>query len=246
MAERSLKLEIRDMTKRYDNGDGVEHINLKIYEGEIVTMLGPSGCGKSTILRTIGGFLDVTDGDILIDNESIVKLPPEKRPTAMVFQSYNLWTHMTVYENLAFGLKLRKIPKDQIRADIDKHWFNIPFAALMITAGLGAIPDSMIESARDVGASKLRVLRSMILPLSMKDVVIAATFVFMSNVGSFTTPYLMGGNYPKMLGIVLFDQFNKYLRYERAAAMSFIIFLICSVSAGVYIYTNLREKEWEK
>lgn len=125
-------------------------------------------------------------------------------------------------------------------------WFNIPFAALMITAGLGAIPDSMIESARDVGASKLRVLRSMILPLSMKDVVIAATFVFMSNVGSFTTPYLMGGNYPKMLGIVLFDQFNKYLRYERAAAMSFIIFLICSVSAGVYIYTNLREKEWEK
>ncbi|MCI8329391.1 MAG: ABC transporter permease subunit [Oscillibacter sp.] len=125
-------------------------------------------------------------------------------------------------------------------------WFNIPFAALMITAGLGAIPDSMIESARDVGASKLRVFRSMILPLSIKDVVIAATFVFMSNVGSFTTPYLMGGNYPKMLGIVLFDQFNKYLRYERAAAMSFIIFLICSVSAGVYIYTNLREKEWEK
>ena len=109
MAERSLKLEIRDMTKRYDNGDGVEHINLKIYEGEIVTMLGPSGCGKSTILRTIGGFLDVTDGDILIDNESIVKLPTEKRPTAMVFQSYNLWTHMTVYENLAFGLNLLQL-----------------------------------------------------------------------------------------------------------------------------------------
>lgn len=121
MAERNVKLEIRDMTKRYNNNDGVEHINLKIYEGEIVTMLGPSGCGKSTILRTIGGFLDVTSGDILIDNQSIVNLPPEKRPTAMVFQSYNLWTHMTVYENLAFGLKLRKIPKDQIQAEIDKH-----------------------------------------------------------------------------------------------------------------------------
>ncbi|MCI8329393.1 MAG: ABC transporter ATP-binding protein [Oscillibacter sp.] len=121
MAERTVKLEIRDMTKHYDNGDGVEHINLKIYEGEIVTMLGPSGCGKSTILRTIGGFLDVTSGDIQIDGNSIVKLPPEKRPTAMVFQSYNLWTHMTVYENLAFGLKLRKIPKDQIKADIEKH-----------------------------------------------------------------------------------------------------------------------------
>ena len=104
MAERSLKLEIRDMTKRYDNGDGVEHINLKIYEGEIVTMLGPSGCGKSTILRTIGGFLDVTDGDILIDNESIVKLPPEKRPTAMVFQSYNLLPKTTAVENVELPL----------------------------------------------------------------------------------------------------------------------------------------------
>lgn len=121
MAERNVKLEIRDMTKRYNNNDGVEHINLKIYEGEIVTMLGPSGCGKSTILRTIGGFLDVTSGDILIDNQSIVHLPPEKRPTAMVFQSYNLWTHMTVYENLAFGLKLRKMPKEQIQEEINKH-----------------------------------------------------------------------------------------------------------------------------
>lgn len=125
-------------------------------------------------------------------------------------------------------------------------WFNIPFAALMITAGLGAIPDSMIESARDVGATRLRVFRSMILPLSVKDVVIASTFVFMSNVGSFTTPYLMGGNSPQMLGIALYNQFNKYMEYEKAAALSVIMFLICSVSAGVYIYTNLKEKDWEK
>ena len=101
-------------------GDGVEHINLDIYEGEIVTFLGPSGCGKTTILRTIGGFLDVTSGDITIDGQSIIGLPPEKRPTAMVFQSYNLWPHMTIYENLAFGLKLRKVPKAEIDADIKK------------------------------------------------------------------------------------------------------------------------------
>ena len=124
-------------------------------------------------------------------------------------------------------------------------WFNIPFAALMITAGLGAIPDSIIEGARDVGAGKIKTFTSMILPLSLKDVIIAATFVFMSNVGSFTTPYLMGGNSPKMLGIALFDQFNKYLAYNRSAALSVIMFLICSVSAGVYIYTNLKEKDWE-
>lgn len=118
MSDRKIKLQIKDMTKKYDNGDGVEHINLDVYEGEIVTFLGPSGCGKSTILRTIGGFLDVTSGDITIDGKSIVSLPPEKRPTAMVFQSYNLWPHMTIYENLAFGLKLRKIPKKQYDKDI--------------------------------------------------------------------------------------------------------------------------------
>lgn len=124
-------------------------------------------------------------------------------------------------------------------------WFNIPFAALMITAGLGAIPDSIIEASRDVGAGKIKTFTSMILPMSVKDVVIAATFVFMSNVGSFTTPYLMGGNAPKMLGIALFDQFNKYLAYNRSAALSVIMFLICSVSAGVYIYTNLKDNDWE-
>jgi putative spermidine/putrescine transport system permease protein len=125
-------------------------------------------------------------------------------------------------------------------------WFNIPFAALMITAGLGTIPDSIIEASYDVGAGKWKTFTTMILPLSIKDVVIASTFVFMSNVGSFTTPYLMGGNSPKMLGIALFDQFNKYLNYERAAALSVIMFLICAVSAGVYIYTNLHEDEWQR
>ena len=125
-------------------------------------------------------------------------------------------------------------------------WFNIPFAAMMIAAGLGGIPDSIIEAASDVGAGTLRIFRTMILPLSVKDVVVAATFVFMSNVSSFTTPYLMGGNSPKMLGIALFDQFNKYLEYNRSAALSVIMFLICSVSAAVYIYTNLKDNDWEK
>ena len=116
--ERKVKLEIRNMAKQYGNGDGVANVNLKIYEGEIVTLLGPSGCGKTTILRTIGGFLDVTSGDILIDGQSVVGMPPEKRPTAMVFQSYNLWPHMTIVENLAFGMELRKIPKAQMKQEI--------------------------------------------------------------------------------------------------------------------------------
>ena len=108
------KLQIKDMKKRYRNGDGVEHINIDVAPGEFLTMLGPSGCGKSTILRTIGGFLQIDEGDILLDGKSIKDLPPEKRPTAMVFQSYNLWPHMTVADNLAFGLRIRRMNKNDI------------------------------------------------------------------------------------------------------------------------------------
>ena len=108
--EKSVKLDIIDMTKLYKNGDGVKNIYLQVHEGELLTLLGPSGCGKTTILRTIGGFIEVTSGDITIDGKSIVNLAPEKRPTSMVFQSYNLWPHMTVQQNLEYGLKLRKVP----------------------------------------------------------------------------------------------------------------------------------------
>ena len=117
---KKVKLSIRNMKKRYKNGDGVEHINLDVYEGEFVTMLGPSGCGKSTILRTLGGFLDINEGEIIIDGKEVQNLPPEKRPTAMVFQSYNLWPHMSVYENLAFGMKLKKTDKKEMDEKIRK------------------------------------------------------------------------------------------------------------------------------
>ena len=150
-------------------------------------------------------------------------------------------TAMQIGHNIKLGHMYH--PSDIILLNL---WFNIPFAAMMIAAGLGGIPDSIVEGARDVGAGRFKVFTSMILPLSVKDVVIAATFVWMTNVGSFTTPYLMGGNSPKMLGIALFDQFNKYLNYNRSAALSVIMFLICSVSAGVYIYTNLKDNDWEK
>lgn len=125
-------------------------------------------------------------------------------------------------------------------------WFNIPFATLIILAALSGIQDSIIDSAKDVGSSNWMIFRKMVFPLSYKDALIAVTFVFMSNVGSFTTPYLMGGNAPKMLGIALYDQFNNYMDYEKAAALSVIMFLICSVAAGFYIYNNMKEQEWEK
>lgn len=124
-------------------------------------------------------------------------------------------------------------------------WFNIPFVTLIITAALSNVQESIIESAKDIGAKKFTVFRKIILPLTYKDALIAMTFVFMGNIGAFTTPYLVGGNSPKMLGIALFDQFNSYMAYERAAALSVIMFIICSISAMVYIYTNMRESKWE-
>lgn len=117
---KTVKLELKDLAIRYDNGDGVHDINLTVYDGEIVTMLGPSGCGKSTILRGIGGFQDIASGDIILNGRSIKEMKPEKRPTAMVFQSYNLWTHMTVYDNLAFGLKIRHESKAQMNKEIQE------------------------------------------------------------------------------------------------------------------------------
>lgn len=124
-------------------------------------------------------------------------------------------------------------------------WFNIPFAVLIIGSALSGISKSNLDSAKDVGASKITIFKKIILPLSYKDALVAATFVFMSNVGSFTTPYLIGGNNPKMLGVVLNDIFSVYRNYESAAALSVIMFLICSLSAAAYIYTNMKKDKWE-
>ena len=115
-----IKLETRNLTKKFSATEGVADISLQVYEHELLTLLGPSGCGKTTILRAIGGFNKIDSGKILLDGAEVQGLPPEKRPTGMVFQSYNLWPHMTIYENLAFGLKLRKVPKAEINADIKK------------------------------------------------------------------------------------------------------------------------------
>jgi putative spermidine/putrescine transport system ATP-binding protein len=106
-----VQLSIQKLSKRYKTGDGVTDISLDVGKGEMITLLGPSGCGKTTVLRSIGGFLDPDSGDIQIQGKSVLQLPPEKRPTSMVFQGYNLWPHMTVYDNLAFGLNIRKVKK---------------------------------------------------------------------------------------------------------------------------------------
>src|SRR4030066_1777581 len=114
---RDLKLE--NLTKRYGNLTAVDHVNLEIREGEFICFLGPSGCGKTTILRMITGFETVTDGSVIFNDRVINDLIPKQREFGIVFQSYALFPNMTVEENIAFGLKMRKMPKKAIAERVD-------------------------------------------------------------------------------------------------------------------------------
>ena len=103
-------IELIDVKKVFDDETiAVENFNLEVKKGEFVTFLGPSGCGKTTTLRMIAGFELPTSGKILLNGEDISRLPPNKRPVNTVFQKYALFPHLNVYENIAFGLKKKKI-----------------------------------------------------------------------------------------------------------------------------------------
>lgn len=126
-SKESSHLNLVGVSKRFKSLDGdgkqitaVDDIDLEIQEGELTTLLGPSGCGKTTTLRMVAGFESVTEGEITLGDDSIVDVPPNKRNMAMMFQSYALFPHMTVYDNIAYGLKLKKLPKDEIRQRVEK------------------------------------------------------------------------------------------------------------------------------
>ena len=108
-------LVLRGVGKTLGGRSIVDGLDLTVAKGELVCLLGPSGCGKTTTLRMVAGFVEPDRGEILIDGRAVTALPPERRPTAMVFQNYALWPHMTVFGNVAFGLKLRGLPKKQVR-----------------------------------------------------------------------------------------------------------------------------------
>ncbi len=112
-------IELRGIKKRFDdNFEAVRDFNLEVKKGEFVTFLGPSGCGKTTTLRMIAGFDIQTEGQILLNGEDISRLPPNERPINTVFQRYALFPHLNIYENIAFGLKLKKLPKEEIRRKV--------------------------------------------------------------------------------------------------------------------------------
>nr|WP_238935036.1 ABC transporter ATP-binding protein [Pseudomonas typographi] len=119
MALATPALELVGLRKQYGEHLAVGNVSLAVPNGSLLTLLGPSGCGKSTLLRMIAGFIRPDSGSISIEGRDVTALLPEHRPTAMVFQSYALFPHMSVFDNVAFGLKLRKLTSAQLRAKVE-------------------------------------------------------------------------------------------------------------------------------
>ena len=121
---KAKKVTIQNLSKIYAGQNGkqviaVNNVSLEINPGELVTLLGPSGCGKTTILRMVAGFEIPTHGDIFIGEDRVNSLTPDKRDTSMVFQSYALFPHLNIYENIAYGLKIKKLPKEEIKNKVN-------------------------------------------------------------------------------------------------------------------------------
>jgi ABC-type Fe3+/spermidine/putrescine transport system ATPase subunit len=123
-----MEIELRNLAKSYGAAQAVRDLSLSLQKGELIALLGPSGCGKTTTLRMVAGFIRPTSGQIMVRGEDITALPPHKRDSGLVFQSYALFPHMTVTENIAFGLNRRRVPpterKARISAIIDKLKLN--------------------------------------------------------------------------------------------------------------------------
>ncbi|APZ52920.1 ABC transporter ATP-binding protein [Salipiger abyssi] len=111
-------VEVRDLRKRYQDFLALDGVSLRAESGQLVTLLGPSGCGKSTTLRCLAGFLEANGGDITVDGESILSTPANRRGFGVVFQNYALFPHMTVAENIGYGLKIQKLPKSEIETRV--------------------------------------------------------------------------------------------------------------------------------
>lgn len=147
-------LEIKNLSRLFGDTRAVDDLSLTIGDGELVCLLGPSGSGKSTVLRMIGGFEEPTTGAILIDGQDVTRVPPERRPTGMVFQSHALWTHMNVFANVAFGLKLRRRPKDEIRQRVN---------AALATVGLEGFGERKTTQLSGGQQQRVALARSLIL-----------------------------------------------------------------------------------
>src|SRR6266436_5163590 len=125
-----VELEVRDLTKRYSPLVSVGPISFEVHEGEFFSLLGPSGCGKTTTLRCIAGFETLSGGSIKVAGERLDDKPPHRRDVGLVFQNYALFPHLTVFDNVAFGLRLRRLSKAEIADRVDRILQLVDLAAM--------------------------------------------------------------------------------------------------------------------
>ena len=114
----TASIKLQNLSKHFDLVKAVDNVSLEVEAGTLVCLLGPSGCGKTTTLRMIAGFEDPTAGQVFIGTDDVTHVPPHARPTAMVFQSYALFPHMSVHDNIAYGLRARRMPRDEIQKQV--------------------------------------------------------------------------------------------------------------------------------
>ena len=116
--DRLVNLELRNIFKSFDDHEVIEDLSLAVYKGELCCLLGPSGCGKTTTLKMIAGLVEPNSGEVILSGNDITHMPVQRRNVGMVFQNYALFPHMNVYDNVAYGLRRRKLPKDEIDAKV--------------------------------------------------------------------------------------------------------------------------------
>ena len=170
--EEKVLIKFRNIVKEFDGTIVLKGINLDIYENEFVTLLGPSGCGKTTLLRILGGFLEADEGVVIFDDEDIKELPPYKRELNTVFQKYALFPHMNVYDNIAFGLKIKKMSKDVIDQKVMR---------MLKLIGLEGFEPKVLLLDEPLGALDLKLRKEMQYELKRIQQEVGITFIYVTH-----------------------------------------------------------------
>ena len=196
MSKENALINLVGISKKFEGTTALEKIDLYINKREFLTLLGPSGCGKTTMLRIIGGFEFPDEGQVLFGGKDIANLPPYKRPLNTVFQKYALFTHLNVYDNIAFGLKLKKLPKDEIDRRIKRMMKLVKMEGyekrmvdqlsggqqqrIAIARALVNEPEVLLLD-EPLGALDLKLRREMQLELKQMQQEIGITFIYVTH-----------------------------------------------------------------
>ena len=238
-------IRLRDLCMAFDDELVLDHINLYINDSEFLTLLGPSGCGKTTTLRIIGGFTTPTSGDVTFDGVRINDVPPHKRQINTVFQKYALFPHLDVFENIAFGLRLAKVPADEIETRVTEMLGMVSLKGFehrridQLSGGQQqrvAIARALVNRPKvllldePLGANSVMVFRKVILPLSLPGVLSGITMVFVPSVSTFAISRMLGGGTELLLGDLIERQFlGGAYNPQLGAAISLVMMVIVLV-----------------